>query len=106
MLTLLGEAGATIIPSVSGMMEKMRDEDRPIILICDDSTADKECGITDALDRKAKNGLSADGAKHHISVVPTTWLFDCVSCGTMLKVDDYQPSSPRATALWRLSCEK
>ena len=105
-LTLLGEAGATIIPSVSGMMEKMRDEDRPIILICDDSTADKECGITDALDRKAKNGLSADGAKHHISVVPTTWLFDCVSCGTMLKVDDYQPSSPRATALWRLSCEK
>ena len=106
---LLQDAGATIISSVSAasraLSSKSSSEDATttsFVFLCDDSLLDRSCGISDSLYKQAKKVCdNSEDAK--IMAVHFSWLFDCISCATVMPATSYEPSAPRAKALWRLA---
>lgn len=105
---LLQEAGATIINSASMAIKSMshisqgKSEGR-FIFLCDDSPIDKDCGISDALHREAKLAINSKyGSREIVLAVHFNWLFDCVSCATLMPPAAYEPWAPKSKELWSL----
>ena len=106
---LLHEMGATIMSSVSVASQTLSEISRgdsafrAIVFLCDDSHSNKDCGISDTLFKEAKLAiLSKNG---DVLAVHFNWLFDCISCATMIPATSYEPLAPRAKELWNLSCD-
>ncbi len=108
---LLQQAGASIISSVSMATRHLTDlskggEAGPLVFLCDDSTTNKSCGVSDALFKQAKKLAEKDIAEEDESetvlCVHFNWLFDSISCATAMDAGDYEPSAPRTKALWSL----
>lgn len=120
---LLREGGSTLLTSGTQAVKKMKDttacleneEDDgcTIVFLCNDSTTDNGCGITNNVKKAARNlcaawtdqGKDEEWRKGHplpFLVVNTDWLFDCISCARILGVKDYEPSFPSAKYLWQL----
>ena len=105
---LLQDAGATIISSITvasrnlSDMLSSADTDTTFVFLCDDSLLDKSCGISDSLYKQTKKVCdNSEDAK--VMAVHFSWLFDCISCATLMLATSYEPSAPRAKALWRLA---
>jgi len=104
---LLQDAGATIISSVSAASRFLSDMsssdvDTTFVFLCDDSLLDKSCGISDSLYKQAKQ-VRQDSQHAKVMAVHFSWLFDCISCATVIPATSYEPIAPRAKALWRLA---
>ena len=104
---LLQDAGATIITSFSAASRILSamsssEDDKTLVFLCDDSLLDRSCGISDSLYKQAKKVYDkSEDAK--IMAVHFSWLFDCISCATVMPATSYEPIAPRAKALWRLA---
>ena len=105
LVTLLGDAGATILSSVAAMNKELKktDDDSTLVVLCDDAKSDKQSGITAALNKAMTAALEDEDQNRRIMVVTYMWLFDSVSCGVSLDADKYEPNSPKAKSLWELS---
>lgn len=119
---LLREAGASLLSSGAQTVKKMNDisanydddddAGTRIVLLCHDNITDHGSSITNAITKAARNlavGTTMTennkGGKQRrpsLLVVNTNWLFDCISCATVLGADDYPPSFPCARLLWQL----
>jgi len=112
---LLQQAGASIISSVSMASRLLTDITKrgkgdPFVFLCDDSLANKTCGISDALLKQAKKLLVARDSsktegKETLLCVHFNWLFDSISCASLMNSAAYEPSAPRTKALWDLATE-
>ena len=109
---LLEQAGASIISSVSMANRHLTDmangesESDRFVFLCDDSTTNKKCGISDALFKQAKKVIedSEDDEEAAIQCVSRNWLFDSISCVMPLKSSAvYEPSAPTTKALFDLT---
>jgi len=72
------------------------------VFLCDDSLLDKSCGISDSLYKQAKK-VCQDSEDAKVIAVHFSWLFDCISCATVMPAASYEPIAPRAKALWRIA---
>jgi hypothetical protein len=104
---LLQDAGATIISSVSAASRILSDMSSSeagttFVFLCDDSLLDKSCGISDSLYKQAKK-VCQDSEDAKVIAVHFSWLFDCISCATVMPAASYEPIAPRAKALWRIA---
>ena len=104
---LLQDAGATIISSVSAASRMLSDmssseADTTLVFLCDDSVVDKSCGISDSMYKQAKK-VCDESEDAKVMAVHFSWLFDCISCATVMPATSYEPIAPRAKALWRLA---
>ena len=113
---LLQQAGASIVSSVSTASRLLLDmskdgEGGPFVFLCDDSSTDSSCGISDALLKQAKKAIGANGSdtmkgnETTVLCVHFSWLFDSISCAAQMKADAYEPLAPRAKALFDLIAE-
>jgi len=110
---LLEQAGASIISSVSMANRHLTDmangesESDRFVFLCDDSTTNKKCGISDALFKQAKKvieDIEVDEEAAAIQCVSRNWLFDSISCVMPLKSSAvYEPSAPTTKALFDLT---
>jgi len=109
---LLEQAGASIISSVSMANRHLTDmangesESDRFVFLCDDSTTNKKCGISDALFKQAKKVIedSEDDEEAAIQCVSRNWLFDSISCVMPLESSAvYEPSAPTTKALFDLT---
>lgn len=101
---LLEDAGATLMNSASSALQLLAEESAErVVLLCDDSHIDADCGVSDSLYRKAKRAIAEDQSK--VLTVHFQWLFDCVSCAKFMSGKAYEPTAPRTKELWRLNCE-
>lgn len=103
-LTLLRDTGATVLSSAGAAAKTLKAIGREngdgglgtVVLLCDETKADPG-GIVDPLFRAAEAC-----SPEHMLAVNCNWLFDCISCGSVLGADEYRPASPRARSLWKL----
>lgn len=109
---LLEQAGASIISSVSMANRHLTDmangeESDRFVFLCDDSTTNKKCGISDVLFKQAKKVIEDsedDDEEAAIQCVSRNWLFDSISCVMSLKSSAvYEPSAPTTKALFDLT---
>lgn len=111
---LLQQAGATVVGSASManrlMADAMSEDDSAVrtkstfVFLCDDSSMNKGCGISDALFRQAKALIAVE--QDSVMCVHFNWLFDSISCATPMTAEAYEPLSPRSKELWNLSVGK
>jgi hypothetical protein len=107
---LLKESGANLSSSASDFIKTLKNEMKQkhqrshvgnasvgFILICDDSSSDSTCGIPKEMETVLESTL----AEVSVFVVTSSWLFDSISCGSLLSRDQYEPLSPMGKSLWR-----
>ena len=75
---------------------------KKILLICDESTHNKDNGIDNDLLEKLRDLCSNTDTKDSILIVNSSFLFDCISCGEVLDSCNYPPASPSANSIWSL----
>ncbi len=103
---LLQDAGATIVSSVSVASRILSDmasnegDDSTFVFLCDATPLDKSCGISDSLYKQAKKACD-NSEDTNVMAVQLGWLFDCISCATVVPATSYEPNAPRAKSLWR-----
>jgi hypothetical protein len=103
---LLQDAGATIVSSVSVASRILSDMasnegvDSTFVFLCDATPLDKSCGISDSLYKQAKKACD-NSEDTNVMAVQLAWLFDCISCATVMPATSYEPNAPRAKSLWR-----
>ena len=99
---LLQHTGATIInsvPNASRLLTNIMSAGKStLVFLCDDSPANKTCGISDGLFRQAVNtarelNSSAVYGNPLIMCVHCSWLFDSVSCASPMTSVAYEPSA-------------
>jgi len=98
---LLQHTGSTIVGSVSTASRLLTDMSKggsglgPLVFLCDDSTTNKICGIPDALFRQAaklaRGSDESDEGTQSVLCVHFNWLFDSISCASLMKADAYEP---------------
>lgn len=104
---LLQHTDATIInsiPMASRILTNMSPGKSPLVFLCNDSPANKTCGISDGLFRQAVNTAkelnnSAINGIPLVMCVHFSWLFDSVSCASPLTPVAYEPTA------WKLALE-
>ena len=106
---LLQHTGSTIVGSVSTASRLLTDMSKggsglePLVFLCDDSTTNKICGIPDALFRQAaklaRGSNESDEGTQSVLCVHFNWLFDSISCASLMKADAYEPLA------WKLARE-
>lgn len=98
---LLQHTDATIInsiPNASRILTNMSPGKSPLVFLCDDSSANKTCGISDGLFKQAVN-MATELSNSAIDGIPLvmcvhfSWLFDSVSCASPLTPVAYEPST-------------
>lgn len=100
---LLEDAGATLINSVTSASKLLTDESKGrVILLCDDSHVDADCGVSNSLHQAVKYAIVRE---RRVLIVHYHWLFDCVSCATFMNGTAYEPLAPRTKELWKLFCD-
>ena len=98
---LLQHTGSTIVGSVSTASRLLTDMSKggpglePLVFLCDDSTTNKICGFPDALFRQAaklaRGSNESDEGTKSVLCVHFNWLFDSISCASLMKADAYEP---------------
>lgn len=103
---LLQAAGATIISSHSDAYRCLSDltsseVDKTFVFLCDDTPTNSSCGISEKLHTLVKN-ICDDSEDANIMAIHFSWLFDCISCATVMPATSYEPIAPLPKAMWRL----
>ncbi len=104
--SLLQAAGATIVSSHSDASRSLSDltsseVDKTFVFLCDDSPTNSSCGISEKLHTLVKN-VRDDSEDANIMAVHFSWLFDCISCATVMPATSYEPIAPLPKAMWML----
>lgn len=104
--SLLQAAGATIVTSHSDASRCLSDltsseVDKTFVFLCDDTPTNSSCGISEKLFTLVKN-VRDDSEDANIMAVHFSWLFDCISCATVMPATSYEPNAPLPKAMWRL----
>lgn len=101
---LLKESGATLLSSASELIKMIKSQTNPkqrshvgnanvsFVLLCDDSSSDTTSGIPREIETVVESALTDSTVSFF--VVTSNWLFDCISSGSILKCDRYEPLSP------------
>ena len=107
---LLKEAGAELLSNPTAAVSKLKDLlDRPalekrtetVVLLCDDTNCNASINVIPAgLYKQAK--LAAEHNRRILLVVNSSWLFDSISCGSVLGAEEFEPASTKARNLWSL----
>ena len=108
---LMNEGGGRVLMSATQAIQTIKDvstgENNKIILLCDDSLPNSTNGISSALARAVRQIYDVTYDRHKpVLTVNPNWLFDSISCAKILEGDRYEPKSPLANSLWRLSCDE
>ena len=104
--SLLQAAGATIINSQGDAYRCLSDltsseVEKTFVFLCDDTPTNSSCGISEKLHALVKN-IQDDSEEANIIAVHFSWLFDCISCATVMPAKSYEPIAPLPKAMWRL----
>jgi hypothetical protein len=92
---LLREAGAEVL-TVSKTVAKLSADGNPkVVLLC----SDNDCKIPDSVESKVKIH------KSQVQVVNVDWLFDSISCGSVLAAGAYEPNVKQAKELWAITMD-
>ena len=107
---LLKEAGAELLSNPTVAVTKLKDMiDQPalekrtetVVLLCDDTNCNTSINVIPVgLYKQAK--LAAEHNRRVLLVVNSSWLFDSISCGSVLGAEEFEPASPKARELWSL----
>jgi hypothetical protein len=106
---LAKEAGAKMLSSPSDAISKLKTltaggnyDSSKVIWLCDDSSSH---AVPVAMEQEAKTVLQGhdDRSKGSLLVVNSSWLFDTITCGSTVPPHAFEPSSPRAKELWKLT---
>jgi hypothetical protein len=104
---LAKEAGAKMLASSSDAISKLKtltsagsNHDSKVVLLCDDSSSN---AVPSAMEQEAKTVLQGDDSKGSLLVVNSSWLFDTITCGSTVPPNAFEPFSPRAKELWKLT---
>jgi hypothetical protein len=89
---LLREAGAVVLPEPKTVLKLFADGDQKVVLLC----SDNDCKIPARVERQVIIH------KSQVQVVNANWLFDSISCGSVLEAGWYEPKGKQAKALWAL----
>jgi hypothetical protein len=93
---LLREAGAEVLTASSTVVAKLSaDGDPQVVLLC----SDKDCKIPGSVKSQVQIH------KSQVRVVNTDWLFDSISCGSVLAAGAYAPKVKQAKELWALTTD-
>jgi hypothetical protein len=90
---LLREAGAEVLTASKTVAKLSADGDPKLILLC----SDNDCKIPDSVESKVKIH------KSQVQVVNVDWLFDSISCGSVLAASAYEPN--QAKELWAITMD-
>jgi len=108
---LLRDAGATILTTSSQVLKSLKSMVGPdknnssLVLLVDNTRSDKKCGVSQKMeklffDSLPKLGPRASGCVSPVLIVNSNWLFDSISCASVLPINRYKPLSPRAKSMW------
>jgi hypothetical protein len=92
---LLLEAGAEILTASKIVAKLSADGDPKVVLLC----SDNDCKIP----VKVKSQVKMH--KSQVQVVNANWLFDSISCGSVLAAGWYEPKGKQAKELWALAMD-
>jgi hypothetical protein len=93
---LLREAGAEVLTASATVAAKLSADGNPkVVLLC----SDKGCKIPGSVESQVKIH------KSQVQVVNADWLFDSISCGSVLTAGAYEPKGKEAKALWALTMD-
>jgi hypothetical protein len=103
---LAKEAGAKVLASPSDAISKLKtltatgSNDSQVIWLCDDSSLN---AVPITMEQEAKTVLQGHDSKGSLLVVNSSWLFDTITCGSTVPPHAFEPFSPRAKELWKLT---
>jgi hypothetical protein len=83
--TLLGEAGAKVLTASKTVAKLSAGGDPKVVLLC----SDNDCKIPERVESQVKIH------KSQVHVVNTDWLFDSISCGSVLTAGAYEPKGKK-----------
>jgi hypothetical protein len=92
---LLRDVGAEILTTSKTVAKLSADGDPKVVLLC----SDKDCKIPDSMECKVKIH------KSQVQVVNVDWLFDSISCGSVLAAGAYKPNVKQAKELWAITMD-
>ena len=98
---LLKDAGAVFLKNTAGAVEMLQSDEMAgatVVLLCDDG----DNSVPSQLRNAVRQSIETQ-PKRRVLVVATAWMFDSVTCGTILQPDLYKPRNQQARALWELS---
>lgn len=113
---LLREAGATMCTSVSQALQKLAEIKKScaieagfvdsLVFLCDDSVGNNfiQRNLASSIRDFLQQFEGKDDVKRHLPVIVVNlmWLFDSISCATVLDADHFEPTNPNAKSLWQL----
>jgi hypothetical protein len=92
---LLREVGAEVLTASKTAAKLSADGDPKVVLLC----SDNDCKIPDSVESKVKIH------KSQVQVVNVDWLFDSISCGSVLAASAYEPKAKQAKELWAITMD-
>jgi hypothetical protein len=92
---LLREAGAVVLTASKTLSKLSADGDPKVVLLC----SDNDCKIPDSVESRVKIH------KSQVQVVNVDWLFDSISCGSVLSAGAYEPKAKQAKELWTITMD-
>jgi hypothetical protein len=105
---LLKEGGANILNTanvVAKTMKKGLDDQSNLVLLCDGKIDSNSPSFPKTLSDSVENAINGEnGEKYNILVVNSTWLFESISCATLLSAKHFQPDGSLVGALWKSLC--
>lgn len=103
---LVKESGATLLTSASAVtktLKKGTESGSSIILLCDGPINAISSVFPKNLKDSIESALNGEGvdSPNSVSIVNSTWLFDCISCAEVLSAEHYQPVGSLVKSLWQ-----
>lgn len=107
--TLLRDCGAQVASSASQFINSLSERristdnaDKSFIIICDESKANGQSGLSGNLQLEVELVCANEDANAYLKVVNSGYLFDCVSCTEFIdaRESQYAPSAPIAHKVW------
>jgi hypothetical protein len=92
---LLREAGAEVLTASKAVAKLSADGDQKVVLLC----SDNDCKIPGSVESKVEIH------KSQVQVVNVDWLFDSISCGSVLAASAYAPKVKQAKELWAITMD-
>jgi hypothetical protein len=97
-LELLQKAGAEVLTAPETVAKLSADGDTKVVLLCSDDDCDY-CEIFVSIKSQGRIDES------QVLVVNANWLFDSISCGSVLTAGCYEPKGKQAKELWALTMD-
>lgn len=106
---LIRESGGSVQPSLVSAIKLIQSASfqrggKKVVFLCDDSTDDATCGISETQVGEIKSAI--DALPGRIQVVHAHWIFDVVTCGKEISGIRFPPKSPRGKLLWSTSMDE